>query len=145
MNRVSRRTSTPLEVQLLREGIVESIHQVHAVACDGRGRILASAGDPELGTFIRSALKPFQALALTTTGTLDHFNLTDKDLAIICSSHQGNLGQIRQAFNILWRCDVEPLSLQCPIPHDKSTPLSAQLLWQACWNASQSASTKDGR
>lgn len=124
MNRVSRQSSSPLEVQLLREGIVESSHKVHAVACDDRGRILASAGDAEFGTFMRSALKPFQALSLTTTGTLDHFNLTDRDLAIICSSHQGNLGQVRQAFNILWRCDVEPLALQCPIPEGRNTPLA---------------------
>ena len=124
MNRVSRHSSSLLRVQLLREGIVESIHSVHAAACDDRGRLLASAGDAELGTFIRSALKPFQALSLTTTGTLDHYYLTDKDLAIICSSHQGNLEQIRQAFNILWRCDVEPLALQCPTPPGKNTPLA---------------------
>jgi L-asparaginase len=124
MNRVSRHSSSLLEVQLLREGIVESSHRVHAVACDSRGRLLASAGDPEFGSFIRSALKPFQALPLITTGTLDHFHLSDKDLAIICSSHHGNLEQMRQAFNILWRCDVEPLSLQCPTPAGKTTPLA---------------------
>ena len=124
MNRVSRKSSAPLKVQLLREGIVESTHVAHAVACDQRGRVLASAGEAELGTFIRSALKPFQALALLSTGTLDKYNLSDKDLAIICSSHQGNLEQIRQAFNVLWRCDVEPLALQCPTPQDEKTPLA---------------------
>lgn len=124
MNRASRHSSSLLEVQLLREGIVESTHKVHAVACDGRGRLLASAGDAEFGSFIRSALKPFQALAVTTTGTLEALHLTDKDLAIICSSHQGNLEQVRQAFNVLWRCDVEPLALQCPTPEGKSTPLA---------------------
>ncbi|MEM9088845.1 MAG: asparaginase [Cyanobacteria bacterium P01_F01_bin.53] len=124
MNRMSRQSSPPLEVQVLREGIVESTHKAHIAACDERGRILASAGDPEFGTFIRSSLKPFQALSITTTGALDQFNLTDKDLAIICSSHKGNLEQVRQAFNILWRCDVEPLALQCPIPEGKDTPLA---------------------
>ncbi len=124
MNRMSRQSSPPLEVQVLREGIVESTHKAHIAACDERGRILASAGDPEFGTFIRSSLKPFQALSITTTGALDQFNLTDKDLAIICSSHRGNLEQVRQAFNILWRCDVEPLALQCPIPEGKDTPLA---------------------
>ncbi|MEL6777906.1 MAG: asparaginase [Cyanobacteria bacterium J06597_16] len=124
MNRVNRQSSPPLEVQILREGIVESTHTVHVAACDDRGRVLASAGDREIGTFIRSSLKPFQALAVTTTGALDHFNLTDKDLAIICSSHHGNLDQVRQAFNILWRCDVEPLALKCPIPEGKDTPLA---------------------
>lgn len=124
MNRVSRQSSSLLNVQLLREGIVESTHKVHAVACDSRGRTLAKAGDPEFGTFIRSSLKPFQALAVLTTGTLDHFELSDKDLAIICSSHQGNIEQVRQAFNILWRCDVEPGALKCPTPEGKNTPLA---------------------
>lgn len=124
MNRVSRHSSPLLEVQLLREGIVEATHKAHAVACDERGRVLASAGDPEFGSFIRSALKPFQALAATSTGTLDHFQLTDRDLAIICSSHKGKIEQTRQAFNILWRCDVDPTALQCPVPKDKTTPLA---------------------
>lgn len=124
MNRASRKSSAPLQVQLLREGIIESAHIAHAVACDRRGRVLASAGEAELGTFIRSSLKPFQALSLLATGTLDKFHLTDKDLAIICSSHSGSLDQVRQAFNVLWRCDVEPLALQCPTPNGETTPLA---------------------
>ena len=42
----------------------------------------------------------------------------------MCSSHQGNIEQVRQAFNILWRCDVEPGALQCPTPAGKNTPLA---------------------
>lgn len=124
MNRASRQSNTALEIQLLREGIVESVHKAHMAVCDDRGRVLASAGDPEFGSFIRSSLKPFQALSVTSTGTLDQFKLTDKDLAIICSSHQGSIKQIRQVFNILWRCDVEPTALQCPTPKGKNTPLA---------------------
>lgn len=103
---------------------MESTHKVHAVVCDDRGRVLTSAGDPEFGTFIRSALKPFQAMAVVNTGTLDHYQLTDKDLAIICSSHKGSIEQTRQVFNVLWRCDVDPTSLQCPTPAGKNTPLA---------------------
>ncbi|MEL6492921.1 MAG: asparaginase [Cyanobacteria bacterium J06634_6] len=124
MNRVSRHSSQLLDVQLLREGIVESTHKVHAVVCDDRGRVLTSAGDPELGTFIRSSLKPFQALPVVNTGTLDQYQLTDKDLAIICSSHKGSIEQMRQVFNVLWRCDVDPTSLQCPTPAGKESPLA---------------------
>ncbi len=116
-------TTQPLEVQLLREGIVESVHEVQAVVCDDRGRSLMVAGDPETGTFIRSALKPFQALAVTTTGALDSFNLSDRDLAIICSSHRGTVDQARQCFNVLWQSDVDPCYLQCPIPEGKRSAL----------------------
>jgi L-asparaginase len=123
MTRGKRNQATELEVRLLREGIVESIHQVQAVVCDVRGRLLSVAGDAETATFVRSALKPVQALAVTTTGTLERFGLSDRDLAVICSSHQGTIEQVRQVFNILWRCDIDPLSLQCPIPVGKPSRL----------------------
>jgi L-asparaginase len=81
------------------------------------------AGSAQTTSFVRSALKPFQALAVTSTGTLESFNLTDKDLAIICSSHHGTTEQSRQVFNILWRADIDPSALQCPIPAGKQSPL----------------------
>jgi L-asparaginase len=120
----ARRTQTAeLEVRLLREGIIESKHYVQAVVCDNRGRTLLVAGNAETATFVRSALKPFQALAVTTTGTLERYHLTDRDLAIICSSHKGRIEQVRQVFNILWRADIDPSMLQCPTPAGKRSPL----------------------
>jgi L-asparaginase len=123
MTRGKRTQTQDLQVQLLREGIVESVHHVQAVVCDGRGRVLLAAGNSETATFIRSALKPFQALAVTSTGTMEWFRLSDKDLAIMCSSHRGRIEQARQAFHILWRADVNPKDLQCPIPPGKRSPL----------------------
>jgi L-asparaginase len=112
-----KRTQAPrLEVHLLREGIIESTHCVEATVCDDKGRVLLVAGNAETTSFIRSALKPFQALAVTSTGTLERYDLTDKDLAIICSSHRGTIEQARQVFNVLWRADIDPSALQCPIP-----------------------------
>ncbi|MEM7726311.1 MAG: asparaginase [Cyanobacteria bacterium P01_A01_bin.45] len=118
-----RTQAAPLEVRLLREGIIESRHTVEAVVCDERGRILSVAGNAETATFVRSALKPFQALAVTTTGTLEKYSLSDRDLAIITSSHSGGIEQVRQAFNVLWRADVDPLLLKCPVPEGKRSPL----------------------
>ena len=118
-----RTQAIPLEVRLLREGIVESRHIVQAVVCDERGRVLSVAGNSETTAFVRSALKPFQALAVTTTGTLERYNLSDRDLAIITSSHKGTIQQVRQVFNVLWRADLDPQSLQCPQPEGKNSPL----------------------
>lgn len=123
MTRVKKNQAPKLEVQLLREGIVESVHQVEATVCDYRGRVLLVAGNCETSAFIRSALKPFQALAVITTGTLARYELNDKDLAVICSSHQGTIEQARQVFNILWHADIEPTALQCPIPVGKRSSL----------------------
>lgn len=118
-----RTQATSIEVRLLREGIVESRHVVQAVVCDERGRVLSVAGNSETTAFVRSALKPFQALAVTTTGTLERYNLSDRDLAIITSSHQGTIPQVRQVFNVLWRADLDPLALQCPQPQGKNSTL----------------------
>lgn len=119
-----KRTQTPIiEVRLLREGIIESTHRVQAAVCDAKGRVMALAGSAESSSFIRSALKPFQALAVTTSGALELYKLNDRDLAIICSSHQGTVEQVRQVFNILWRSDVDASALQCPIPEGKQSAL----------------------
>lgn len=123
MTRGKRNHTSDIEVRLLREGILESVHYVQAAVCDNRGRVLSVAGSSETATFIRSALKPFQALAVTTTGTLETYGLSDQDLAIMCSSHQGRIEQVRQSFNILWRADLDPSELQCPIPDGKKSPL----------------------
>ncbi|MBL1209555.1 asparaginase [Geminocystis sp. GBBB08] len=123
MTRLKRPPHPRLEIHLLREGIIESIHQGEVVVADDKGRILAVAGDTETVSFMRSAMKPFQALAVTSTGVMERFDLTDKDLAIICSSHQGNIEQARQVFNVLWKADIEPSYLKCPIPEGQNSPL----------------------
>lgn len=123
MTRGKRTQAAELEVRLLREGIIESKHQVQAVVCDNRGRVLSVAGNAETTAFVRSALKPFQALGVVITGAMERYDLTDKDLAIICSSHKGTTEQVRQVFNILWRADIDPSALQCPIPEGKRSPL----------------------
>ncbi|MDB9525989.1 asparaginase [Oscillatoria sp. CS-180] len=123
MTRAKRYQSAELEVQLLREGIIESVHVAHAVVCDSRGRMLSVAGNAETATFIRSSLKPFQALAVAASGTLERYGLDDRDLAIMCASHRGHMEQVRQAFHILWKAELEPSQLQCPIPHGGKSPL----------------------
>jgi len=118
-----RTQAKDLEVRLLREGIIESRHVVQAAVSDDRGRVLSVAGNAETATFARSALKPFQALAVTSTGTIERYGLSDRDLAIITSSHQGSIEQVRQVFNIIWRVDLETTMLQCPIPSGRRSPL----------------------
>jgi L-asparaginase len=118
-----RNRTDALEIHLLREGIVESRHFAEAVICDDRGRILASAGKGDTSAFIRSSLKPFQALTVINTGTLERFQLNDRDLAMMCASHQGTIQQVRQVFNIFWQSDIPVDRLQCPIPHGRKSPL----------------------
>ena len=114
---------TPLEVRLKRSGCVESVHRVHAVVCDQRGRILMRAGQANYETFIRSALKPFQALPFLSSGAAAQVDCGDRGIAISCASHAGTPGHAREAFKILWNAELEAHQLQCPVPVGASSPL----------------------
>ncbi|MFN3927947.1 MAG: asparaginase [Pseudanabaenaceae cyanobacterium] len=119
----SRVTTPCLTVQLLREGIVESVHSCQAAIVDHRGRVLSVAGSASTVTFARSVLKPIQAIALLNSGAMSHWQLAEADLAIACGSHQGTVAQARQVFHLLWQCNLDAEVLQCPIPEGKSSPL----------------------
>ena len=117
---LDRRHSNPvLSAHLLREGIPESVHRAQAVVADAKGRMLLTAGDGSLATFIRSSLKPFQALAALSCGACERFNLADRDIAIMCGSHMGEMVHVRQVFSMLWRADLESDCLMCPCPSGK--------------------------
>ena len=112
----SRPVVPPLEVRLLRNGILESRHRVHAVVCDSRGRVLMRAGDPQQLSFVRSALKPFQATVFVSSGAADRGNSGDRGLAIACASHAGTAVHAREAFRLLWGAELDAAQLQCPVP-----------------------------
>ncbi|MFO8238744.1 MAG: asparaginase [Prochlorococcaceae cyanobacterium] len=113
----------PLEVRLLREGIAESHHRVHAVVSDARGRVLMRAGDPQRLTFVRSALKPFQAIVFVASGSADQGQVGERGLAIACASHAGTPEHAREAFRLLWSAELEADQLQCPVPEGGTSPL----------------------
>ncbi len=113
----------PLEVRLLRNGILESRHRVHAVVADQRGRVLMRAGDPQNLSFVRSALKPFQATTFVGSGAADRLGGGDRGMAIACASHAGTAVHAREAFRLLWGAELETSQLQCPVPTGGTSPL----------------------
>ena len=119
----SRSGTAPLEVVLSRGCIQESLHRVHAVVCDGRGRVLMSAGQSGYETFIRSALKPFQALPFLSSGAAAAMEVGDRGIAISCASHSGSLAHAREAFKLLWNAELDADHLQCPVPSGGDSPL----------------------
>lgn len=118
-----KKNITPIKVLVKRGSSVESIHRAHASICDIKGRILMKAGSCEYETFIRSALKPFQALPFLTSGTSEKYNLDNKALALACGSHRGNADQARTAFKLLWNANLDIKDLKCPIPENRESKL----------------------
>ena len=104
----------PLEAILMRGSTLESIHKIHAVISDKKGRVLMCAGNPEYKSFIRSALKPFQAIPYVSSGASSKINNSSKSIAIACGSHSGTNLHVREAFKILWEYDIDINNLKCP-------------------------------
>ncbi|MCG8491412.1 MAG: asparaginase [Sneathiellales bacterium] len=80
---------SPLMVNISRGSMVESRHQVTAVISDAHGKILKSYGETDRPVYLRSAIKPLQALPLVESGAADAFNLTSKEISLACASHTG--------------------------------------------------------
>ena len=75
--------------EVTRNGTVESRHLGAAVVCDFKGNVVNSWGDINSLVFPRSALKPMLAIHLIESGASEHFALSDAELSLACSSHQG--------------------------------------------------------
>ena len=104
----------PLQASLLRGSNIESIHKVHAVISDKKGRVLMCSGNPEYKSFIRSALKPFQTIPFVSSGAASKINNAAKSIALSCGSHSGSKVHTREAFKILWEYDIDINNLKCP-------------------------------
>jgi L-asparaginase len=85
--------------------------------------VLLSGGDAGFETFIRSALKPFQALPFLSSGAADQMDVGERGIAISCASHAGTNLHAREAFKLLWKAELDPSQLQCPIPPNGDSPL----------------------
>jgi L-asparaginase II len=113
-------------VEVTRGNIVESLHYGAAAVVDASGRLLASHGDPQIVTFLRSSSKPIQILPFLEAGGAEHFHLTDEEVALLCASHTGTDAHVTVARAIQKKVGVSEADLLCGIhpPSDKSTALA---------------------
>ena len=103
-------------VENYRGSVLESRHTVHVAVVDSAGRLVASAGSPDLVTFWRSAAKPFQAQPLVADGVVERFRLTREDLALACASHSSEPAQVALVREFLQRVGCSERDLLCG-PH----------------------------
>ncbi len=105
---------------------IENVHKIYGVAVDSGGDILFSSGDPHYKTCIRSSLKPFQASVCIESGAADAFGFNEKELAVICASHNGEKIHTSTISGILKKIDVDPSFCKCGVhsPYDRKTEVS---------------------
>ena len=111
---------------LKRADTIESIHYGAFAVVDSNGRLIASHGDPDSITYLRSCSKPFQALPLVESGGTTYWGFTTKEIAITCASHAGTDDHAQTLFDMQAKIGISQNHLQCGIhpPMDKETARS---------------------
>lgn len=104
-----------------RSGRVESVHYGAFAVADTSGRLLKAAGDPEWSVYLRSAAKPFQAVADLHAGAGDTFDWTAEEIAVVCASHAAEPVHLAHVRRILEKAGLAETDLRCG-PHP---PVSA--------------------
>lgn len=100
-----------------RSGFIESRHAGSAVVLSPEGEVVRSLGDVTTPVFPRSAMKPFQAVAVMTSGVA----LRGEDAAIAMASHSGTAAHVALVEGLLARAGIPESSLGCPpaMPGDR--------------------------
>ena len=98
---------------VIRDGYLDLIHYGSAVVADTKGEIIYSVGDVERSAFLRSSAKPLQAITTAESGALENFNISKKELAIMCASHAGQDIHVETVRSILSKIGLTEEALQC--------------------------------
>ncbi|HEX9029017.1 MAG TPA: asparaginase [Anaerolineales bacterium] len=109
--------------ELTRGKTIESIHNGAIAVVDAYGKPVASYGDPDTLTFLRSSAKPFQALPFIEHGGQDFYHLTRREIALMCASHSGTDEHVAVAREIQAKTGVSESDLLCGVhyPYDNQT------------------------
>jgi L-asparaginase II len=97
---------------ITRGALVESVHRGRLVVCDPDGNVLEAVGDPEAYIYARSSAKPFQGLPLVHSGAADAFGLTNRELAVVCASHNAEEPHLVAVRSILEKAGLTEDDLQ---------------------------------
>ena len=92
-----------LLVEVTRGDRVESRHRGSVAVVSPSGELIASVGDPDEFTFIRSAAKPFQLAPFVASGHFDAYDLPSptEALAVMSGSHSGEDRHVRTVQAVL--------------------------------------------
>ena len=98
----------PAAVEVVRGGIVESVHRAHIAVVAPDGTVLQAAGDPQVAVFARSSLKPLLATAMVEMG----YRPTSPQIAALsASSHSGEPSHVAMVEAMLAAVDLTAAAL----------------------------------
>lgn len=106
-------SATEVGAVVYRGDTAESVHYAAVAVVGPEGVLTHYLGDPYMMTATRSSVKPFQALPLVMSGTADKLGLSEKQLAVVCSSHNGSDDHRATVMSVLEAAGNSPENLRC--------------------------------
>jgi L-asparaginase II len=88
----------PVVAEVVRNGVVESVHRGSLIGLAADGSTAFEVGDVDAQIFARSSLKPLQALACLRAGWRP---ADSEEIALACASHSGDLTHVGVVRRIL--------------------------------------------
>jgi L-asparaginase II len=107
---------------------LESIHYGAIAVVNVSGELIAWYGDPSNTTFLRSSAKPFQAMPFLERGGKNTYNLTLKEIALICASHSGTDEHVEVVRHIQQKVGLQESDLLCGTHPPIHVPTAKALL-----------------
>jgi L-asparaginase II len=121
-------TNSEILIEVWRGKTVESVHHGHLAIVDGAGELIASFGNADLVTFMRSAAKPFQAIPFLMSGAPERFGITEREIALACGSHNGEPLHTETAASMLRKAGLSESDLRCGTHEPFNQELARQMI-----------------
>ncbi|GAA4539080.1 asparaginase [Amycolatopsis samaneae] len=113
--------TNPVLVEVVRSGVVESVHRGALVVTAPDGEVLLERGDTTSPLFPRSSNKPLQALGMLRAGlAFDHEPV--ENLALTCASHSGEPEHVKRVLAMLEAAGLTEHDLACPADYPLHEP-----------------------
>jgi L-asparaginase II len=103
----------PILVEVIRGGVLESFHRGSVCIVNESGDIIFSKGNVQQICYPRSAMKLLQVIPLIVKGGIQQFNLTPKEIAVMCGSHNAEAEHLETVRSILTKIGCSEHDLNC--------------------------------
>jgi L-asparaginase II len=102
-------------VETFRGTITECQFRGSVAVVDLRGRMVASAGNPNVVTTIRSTAKPFQIVPLLEHKDCASLSLTEAEIAVMVGSHNGEDVHVNTVREVMTKGAIPETALKCGV------------------------------
>tara|TARA_Y100001970_G_scaffold9137_1_gene10642 strand:- start:27944 stop:28960 length:1017 start_codon:yes stop_codon:yes gene_type:complete len=109
---------------------LESFHNSISLVIDSKEKKLFSTNDEQKYIYPRSSIKIFQAIPFAESLAIEKYNLNQRQVALACSSHCGQIFHIRELKDWIKKTNIKINHLKCGVHNPLDKESSNKLLIQ---------------